>query len=120
MIRLDIADESTEQPVTLSATDRGNSHVHILPARTLIGVFVTLVLLTIVTMVAASVDLGQWEVGVSLGIASVKAALVALYFMHLRYDKPFNAIVFLSAVLCLWVFLAFLLSDVKAYQDLLQ
>ena len=38
---------------------------------------------------------------IAVGIATVKASLVALYFMHLRYDQPFYAIVLLTALLFL-------------------
>ena len=84
---------------------------HVMPLRTLFAVFGTLVALTIVTVAAAQISFGAWEVWVSLGIASVKATLVAVYFMHLRYDKSFNGLVFVSSLVFLALFLALTLMD---------
>lgn len=54
--------------------------------RTSIAVFAALLLLTVVTVLVSYVDLGMMNVVVALLIASVKASLVALYFMHLRSE----------------------------------
>ena len=79
----------------------------------LLTVFAALVMLTIVTVAAAQVSFGAWEVWVSLGIASVKATLVAAYFMHLRYDKSFNGLVFIASLLFVALFLALTLMDLQ-------
>ena len=94
--------------------EQGHSLSHVMPLPLLFGVFAALVLLTILTVVAAQFSFGAWEVWVSLGIATIKAGLVAIYFMHLRYDRPFNAIVFLSAIVFVALFLALTLMDLKA------
>ena len=47
------------------------------------------------------------------GIATIKATLIAVYFMHLRYDKPFNTIVFVSSLLFVGLFLALTLMDLS-------
>ena len=76
-----------------SSTHDGQAHSlsHVMPLSLLFGVFTALVLLTLLTVVAAQFSFGAWEVWVSLGIATIKAALVAIYFMHLRYDRlPFG------------------------------
>ncbi len=49
-------------------------------------VWATLLVLTAITVGVSLLNLGLWNAGVALGIASVKAALVALYFMHLRHE----------------------------------
>ena len=67
-------------------------------------------------MAAATIDTGAWEVWLSIGIATVKAVLVALYFMHLRYDRSFNSVVFLAALLCLALFLVLTLADADVYR----
>lgn len=71
-----------------------------------------LLALTVVTVGAASFDFGAANVVVALLIASAKASLVALYFMHLRYDKPINAVIFLVGVFMLALFLVLTLIDV--------
>ncbi len=80
---------------------------------TLLTVFAALVFLTVLTVAAAQVSLGAWEVWISLGIASVKATLVAAYFMHLRYDKSFNGMVFIASLLFVALFLALTLMDLQ-------
>lgn len=55
--------------------------------RTYIFVWLALFLLTGITWGVSYVDLGMGNVAVALLIASVKAALVALFFMHLRYES---------------------------------
>lgn len=49
-------------------------------------VWATLLVLTAVTVGVSFLNLGLWNAGAALCIASVKAALVALYFMHLRHE----------------------------------
>ena len=43
-----------------------------------------LLILTAVTVKAAFIDLGPWNPVVALFIATVKATLVVLYFMHVK------------------------------------
>ena len=54
--------------------------------RTFITVYIALVLLTAVTVAVSYVNLGLMNVVVALLIASVKASLVALIFMHLKSE----------------------------------
>ena len=88
-----------------------------MPRRVLLAVFTALVLLTLVTVLAAQFPTGAFEIWISLGIASLKAALVAAYFMHLRYDKPLNALLLVASLAFVTLFLALTLADSKAYQD---
>ncbi len=55
--------------------------------RTAIAVFVALLGLTVVTVLVSYLDLGLWNAVVALLIASVKASLVALFFMHLKGES---------------------------------
>ncbi len=86
---------------------------HVMSPRMLLTVFASLVGLTMLTVAAAQVSFGAWEVWVSLGIATVKAVLVAAYFMHLRYDKSFNGLIFISSLVFVGLFLALTLMDLK-------
>jgi cytochrome c oxidase subunit 4 len=93
---------------------------HVMEPRTLILVFTALVTLTVVTVLVASFESGSWEIWISLGIATVKAILVLLYFMHLRYDSGFNSIVFICSLLFVFLFLSFTLMDAQQYAPLLR
>jgi cytochrome c oxidase subunit 4 len=89
---------------------------HVVPASVLLTVFVVLMVLTAATLAAATwVHLGPWNLWIALGIATVKASLVALYFMHLRYDNPFYALIFVTALVFLGMFLILTLLDTLQY-----
>ncbi len=90
---------------------------HPAPLSMLFGVFFALVLLTLLTVYQSTFDLGDLEVWLSLTIATVKAALVILFFMHMLWDKPFNAILFISTLIFVALFLGFTLLDANAYKD---
>ena len=51
------------------------------------AVYGALLVLTVITVLVSYVDLGLLNVFVALGIASVKASLVALFFMHLKWEN---------------------------------
>jgi cytochrome c oxidase subunit 4 len=79
--------------------------------RIYIGVFVALMVLTIVTVAIARVHLPiHWAVTAALVVATIKGSLVACYFMHLISEKKLIYIVlvltglFFVALLALPVF----------------
>jgi cytochrome c oxidase subunit 4 len=86
----------------------------------LLAVFAALVVLTMVTVAAAGFASGDWEIWIALSIASLKAALVAAYFMHLRYDNPFHTLLLVSALAFVTLFLALTLADTQAYQSAIE
>ena len=94
-------------------SDDGYNFAHPLPVPLLLAVFFALVLLTIITVAQANFDIGSLDIVVVMAIATVKAALVMAFFMHLAYDKPFNIIVFMSSFVFVALFVIFTLSDSK-------
>ena len=58
------------------------------------------------------------NVVIALFIATIKASLVALFFMHLRWDKPVNAVIALAGFLFLGIFLMFDFIDFGARDNL--
>jgi len=93
---------------------------HVVPAPVLLAVFTALILLTIATLAAAWVDLGGWNLALALGIATIKAALVALWFMHLRYESGLHAFIFLVGVAFLGLFLVITMLDAVTYHPNIQ
>ena len=91
---------------------------HIVPMSTLLKVFGGLIVLTIVTVGAAYVPLGPLNVPVAIGIAVVKASLVVLFFMHLKYDNPVNALTFTIGTIFVVVFVTITLLDTAFRGDL--
>jgi cytochrome c oxidase subunit 4 len=73
-----------------------------------------LLFLTIITVAAASFNFGSANVVIALAIASVKATLVALFFMHLVWDKPVNSIIAIAGFLFLGIFMMFDFIDVTS------
>jgi cytochrome c oxidase subunit 4 len=73
-----------------------------------------LLVLTVITVIAASFDFGNGNVVIAIGIATIKASLVALIFMHLKHDKPINGIIAISGFLFLGLLLLFCLTDIDA------
>ncbi len=90
---------------------------HATAASTYAKVLGALVALTVITVLAAGFSFGSWNVVIALGIASVKASLVALFFMHLRHDKPMSAIIFVTGAAVLGVFLMICTLDSDARGD---
>lgn len=91
---------------------------HIVPKSVLLKVFGGLILLTIITVGAAYVPLGPLTVPVAIGIAVVKASLVVLFFMHLKYDNPVNALTFTIGTIFVVVFITITLLDTAFRGDL--
>jgi len=90
-------------------------HPHAVPLWMLAGVFGALIVLTVATVAVTYVDLGAMNIWVALGIAAVKAVLVAEIFMHLRWDRPFNRVLLLGAVVTVLLFIGILLLDTSTY-----
>ncbi len=94
----------------------GEQHHHGGPAiytANLVG----LLILTGITVVASYFDFGPANVAIALIIATCKAILVALFFMHLKWDKPVNAIAGVAGFLFLGIFLMFDLLDLDHRRD---
>jgi len=84
---------------------------HIVPARVYFLIFLALLVLTGTTVWVAFLDLGVMNNVVALGIATLKAMLVVLYFMHMRYSSKLNWIYLAAGFLFLVILLSFTMSD---------
>ena len=88
---------------------------HVVPLPVLFAVLGTLLVMTVVTVAVSWVDFGRFNLWIALAIAVFKASLVLLFFMHLKYDKPFNAIVIIVSVALLMLFIAIAMTDATQY-----
>jgi len=93
---------------------------HPSPIWQLLAVFFALLALTVATVYQSTLDLGDMEIWASLAIATIKAALVILFFMHMIHDKPFNIIMFLGTLIFVALFLGFTLMDAHGYKELIE
>jgi len=100
-------------------TSRMNAHVHhadlghehVTPLSVYLGIFGTLMVLSAITVAVAWVDLGTLNILVALGVAVVKATLVVLYFMHLKYSSKLTWIVVGAGVFWLAILLGLTMAD---------
>lgn len=91
---------------------------HIVPYSTYFLVFGGLLLLTSLTVAAAYLDeffgtntSGVISTSIAMGIASVKATLVLLFFMHLYYDKPIFRWMFITLFVTYVIYFVLTLAD---------
>lgn len=108
---------AVERAASRAAEAHDHGLAHVTPVKLLVGVFAALTILTILTVVVTSIDLGsQGNFVIAMIVATVKAGLVMAFFMHLVWDKKFNLTVFLSAFLFVVLFLSLALTDRNEYQ----
>jgi cytochrome c oxidase subunit 4 len=83
------------------------------------GTLTGLLILTGITVGASYINFGSnaANIAIALTIASIKAILVALFFMHLKWDKPVNAIIAITGFLFLGIFITFDLIDLNNRRD---
>src|SRR5689334_14124435 len=81
---------------------------HIVPVSTYLWVFLALMVLLVITLAAAMVNLGEWNLVIAVTIAVAKALLVVLFFMHLRWSS-YLVRIFAGAAL-FWLAILFVLS----------
>ena len=84
---------------------------HVVPVGVYIAVFLALLALTAATTTAAFHDLGPLNNVVALGIAVLKATLVVLFFMHVRYGTRLIPLVVLAGLFWLVILIALSLTD---------
>ena len=91
---------------------------HVLPIKVLLATGGSLLALTVITVLATKVDFGaNINLGIAMAIAVIKATLVVLFFMHLRYDRLFHSVIFAGAILAASLFVGFTLMDSNQYQQ---
>jgi cytochrome c oxidase subunit 4 len=76
------------------------------------SVWATLLVLTFVTYKAAFIELGRFNAAVALGIATLKATLVTLFFMHVWHaGEKLTKLVVIAALFFLMLLLGLTMSD---------
>ena len=89
---------------------------HVLSPGVLLGTAAALFALTALTVVTSKIQLGEFNVVLALAIAGLKATLVALFFMHLRWERRAQAVVLAGAVLFAALLVGFVVFDTTRYQ----
>ena len=94
---------------------------HVVPVKFLVFICCILLFLTAVTVWISRYDFTEIniaEMGIilALGVATVKATIVGLYFMHLRWDRAFIGFIFVASILFVVLFIGIALTDTMEYQ----
>lgn len=84
---------------------------HVATKGSYITIFLTLLVLTGGTVAAAFVNLGAFNASVALGIATFKASLVVLFFMHVKYSSRLTKLVAVSGFFFLGIMLFLTMID---------
>jgi len=85
---------------------------HIISSKLYIGIWAALMCLTVITASVAFVDLGPLNTVVALVIATLKALLVVLFFMHVKYaSEKLTKMVIVAAIFWLLILLFLSLAD---------
>jgi cytochrome c oxidase subunit 4 len=81
---------------------------HVIPQKVYYLVFVTLLCLTLVTVDVAFYNFGFLNIYIAMAIATAKALMVVLYFMHVRYSSRLTWIFVGAGVF--WLLILFILT----------
>ena len=90
---------------------------HLVPFWILFATAGALLVLTVITVAVRYVDLGEANIWIAIGVAAVKATLVGLYFMHLRWDRPFNQLTLVGSIIFVVLLMLFCLLDSGQYRS---
>jgi len=91
------------------AASHGSGHVS--PIGLYVAIFLSLMVLTAVTVGAAFVNLGQFNFLVAMIIACFKASLVIWYFMHVKYQSKLTKLTLATGLFFLTILLSMMLID---------
>lgn len=81
---------------------------HVTSLGTYFFIFGALMVLTVITVAVAYQDFGAWNVPIAFGIATLKATVVVLFFMHVIHSPKITAVILLGSVV--FVAILFLLT----------
>ncbi|HVP56300.1 MAG TPA: cytochrome C oxidase subunit IV family protein [Candidatus Eisenbacteria bacterium] len=84
---------------------------HVIPASIYVGIWATLMFFTGLTVFVSFIELHNWNIVLALVIATIKATLVVLFFMHLYYSSKLTKVTVIAAVFFLFLLLALSMTD---------
>lgn len=84
---------------------------HVVPQKVYVLVFVTLLCLTLITVDVAFYNFGWLNIYIALMIATVKATVVVMYFMHVKYSSRLTWVFAIAGVFWMAILFTLTLSD---------
>jgi cytochrome c oxidase subunit IV len=91
--------------------EKHSPDVHVTPLWIYIAIFLALALGTVLTVAASRYDLGVWNTPIALIIATIKAVLVILFFMHVIHSTRLTWVVIIGSFLWLGVLFVLTFAD---------
>ncbi|HSC45765.1 MAG TPA: cytochrome C oxidase subunit IV family protein [Candidatus Acidoferrum sp.] len=88
-----------------------HSEHHVVSPKIYAAILVALLIFTVLTVQAAKIDLGRWNIVLALVIATIKMTLVILFFMHGKYSPARTKLIIASGFFWLAIMLALTLAD---------
>ncbi len=85
-----------------------------LPTQFYIKICAALLALLALTWGLAYIDLGSWNLGIAMGVSIVKAVLIMLFFMHVRYSSRLIQLVACAGFFWLLILLSLAMSDYRS------
>lgn len=83
------------------------------PFKIYVQVLVALLILTVITVFAGQMHINHiWHILIAMFIATVKAVLVASYFMHLQHEDKLYRVILVGAVFFVIVMFTFCMTDI--------
>lgn len=93
------------------ATQHASEH-HVSDVGTYVKVYVALLVLTFVTVALMWVNLSPFNAFLAMLVATIKAYLVVMFFMHQKYETQVNRVVFFGSVVFLAILTFFCVIDI--------
>ena len=84
---------------------------HVVSPKIYAGILAALLAGTWITVQAAKIDLGRWNIVLALLIATIKMSLVILFFMHGKYSPRRTQLVIISGFFWLAIMLGLTMTD---------
>jgi cytochrome c oxidase subunit IV len=106
--------------MTVETHGKGHDHhgdhdePHVLPISFYLAVWGALVVLTAITVFVAHFDFGSMNTVIAMLVATIKASLVAMFFMHLRWDNKLNLVILLGSMMLVAIFFYPTLTDLTS------
>jgi cytochrome c oxidase subunit IV len=84
---------------------------HVVTPKVYVTIFLSLMVLTILTVVVANFDWGRLNIVIALAIAIIKASLVVLFFMHVRWSSTLTKVFVVAGLFWLVIMVSLTLAD---------
>jgi cytochrome c oxidase subunit 4 len=102
--------EQNQQPAQHHGKHDGHEH-HVTPPGVYIAIFLTLLMFTALTVGASYVEMGVWNPVVALAIGVIKATLVVLFFMGVKYSSKLTMLTVGAGIFTFLTLISMTLAD---------